>query len=102
MVVPFAHVATIEDLPDAALAEMMGLARDAVRHLRVLYRPEGWNLGMNLGQSAGAGIAAHAHMHVLPRWAGDTSFITTTGETRVVPEALEVTFEKLSAAFRTG
>jgi ATP adenylyltransferase len=102
MVVPFAHVATIEDLPDAALAEMMGLARDAVRHLRVLYRPEGWNLGMNLGQSAGAGIAAHAHMHVLPRWTGDTSFITTTGETRVVPEALEVTWEKLSAAFKAG
>ncbi|MGO9228972.1 MAG: HIT family protein [Bryobacteraceae bacterium] len=102
MVVPFVHVASIEDLPDPALAEMMGLARDAVKHLRALYHPEGWNLGMNLGQSAGAGIAAHAHMHVLPRWTGDTSFITTTGETRVVPEALETTWEKLAAAFRTG
>jgi len=90
------------DLPDDALAEMMRLARDSVRHLRIVYRPDGWNVGMNLGQSAGAGIASHAHMHVLPRWAGDTSFVTTTGETRVVPEALETTWEKLSAAFRAA
>jgi ATP adenylyltransferase len=102
MVVPFAHVASIEDLPDDALAEMMRLARDSVRHLRIVYRPDGWNVGMNLGRSAGAGIAAHAHMHVLPRWSGDTSFVTTTGETRVVPEALETTWEKLSAAFRAA
>ena len=102
MVVPFAHVASIEELPEPALAEMMCLARDAVKHLRAAYHPDGWNLGMNLGQSAGAGIAAHAHMHVLPRWTGDTSFITTAGETRVVPEALETTWEKLSAAFKAG
>jgi len=102
MVVPYAHVSTIEDLPEPALAEMMSLARDAVKHLRAVYRPDGWNLGMNLGQSAGAGIAAHAHMHILPRWVGDTSFVTTVGETRVVPEALETTWEKLSAAFRAG
>jgi len=102
MVVPFAHIATIEDLPEPALFEMMALARDAVKHLRAIYRPDGWNLGMNLGHSAGAGIAAHAHMHVLPRWTGDTSFITTAGETRVVPEALETTWEKLSAAFKGG
>jgi ATP adenylyltransferase len=102
MVVPFAHIATIENLPGPALAEMMCLARDAVKHLRTVYRPDGWNLGMNLGQSAGAGIAAHAHMHVLPRWAGDTGFITTAGETRVVPEELETTWEKLTAAFKAG
>ena len=102
MVVPFAHVPSIEDLPEPALSEMMGLARDAVKHQRAIYRPDGWNLGMNLGQSAGAGIAAHAHMHVLPRWTGDTSFITTAGETRVVPEDLETTWEKLSGAFRAG
>ncbi len=102
MVVPFAHVATIEDLAEPVLTEMMNLARDAVKHLRAVYRPDGWNLGMNLGQSAGAGIAGHVHMHVLPRWIGDTSFMTTTGETRVVPEALETTWERLSAAFAAG
>jgi ATP adenylyltransferase len=102
LVVPFAHVAGIEDLPEPALCEMMGLARDAVKHLRAVYRPDGWNLGMNLGQSAGAGIAAHVHMHVLPRWIGDTGFITTAGETRLVPEALEITWEKLTTAFAAG
>jgi len=102
MVVPYAHVSTIEDLPEPALSEMISLARNAVKHLRAIYRPDGMNLGMNLGQSAGAGIAAHAHMHVLPRWIGDTSFVTTVGETRVVPEDLGTTWEKLSAAFRAG
>jgi ATP adenylyltransferase len=102
LVVPFAHVATPEDLPEPALAEMMLLARDAVKHLRAVYRPDGLNLGMNLGHSAGAGIADHAHMHVMPRWTGDTGFITTAGETRVVPEALETTWEKLTAAFAAG
>jgi len=100
MVVPYAHLATPEDLPHEALVEMMLLARDTVKHLRSAYRPEGLNLGMNIGQSAGAGIAAHVHMHVLPRWTGDTNFMTTTAETRVLPEALETTWEKLRAAFR--
>jgi ATP adenylyltransferase len=99
MVVPYAHVANLEDLPAESLAEIMALARQAVGHLRRIYRPEGLNLGMNLGQCAGAGIADHLHMHVLPRWTGDTSFITVTAETRVVPEALETTWEKLKAAF---
>jgi len=79
---------------------LIRLARDSVKHLRTVYRPEGLNLGMNLGRSAGAGIAEHVHLHVLPRWRGDTSFITTVGETRVVPEDLEVTWEKLGRAFR--
>jgi ATP adenylyltransferase len=100
MVVPYAHLANLEDLPGESLAELMTLARDAVRHLREVYRPEGLNLGMNLGKCAGAGIAGHLHMHVLPRWIGDTNFMTVTAETRVVPEALETTREKLTAAFR--
>jgi ATP adenylyltransferase len=100
MVVPYAHIATPEDLPDETLAEMMRLARDAVKHLRAIYRPEGLNLGMNIGRCAGAGIAGHVHMHVLPRWTGDANFMTVTGETRVLPETLDTTWEKLAAAFR--
>ena len=75
--------------------EMMRLARECEQHLRAIYRPDGLNLGMNLGQSAGAGIAGHMHMHVLPRWTGDTNFMTVVGETRVLPEDLEATWEKL-------
>ena len=85
--------------PSEALAEMMRLARDAERHLRAVYRPDGLNLGMNLGKSAGAGIAGHLHMHVLPRWTGDTNFMTVVAETRVLPEDLETTWEKLREAF---
>jgi ATP adenylyltransferase len=99
MVVPYAHVANLEDLPGESPAEMMALARDAVQHLREVYRPEGLNLGMNLGTCAGAGIAGHLHMHVLPRWTGDTNFMTVTAETRVLPEALDTTWERLKAAF---
>ena len=100
MVAPYEHVASLDELSPEAAAEMMSLAQTCVRHLKALYRPEGLNLGMNLGTSAGAGIAAHLHLHVLPRWSGDTSFITTVGETRVLPEALEVTWERLREAFR--
>jgi len=95
MVVPYDHVASLEDLAAETLAEMMLLARDAERHLRAAYRPDGLNIGMNLGRSAGAGIAAHVHLHVLPRWIGDTNFMTVTGETRVVPEDLETSWRKL-------
>ncbi|MGP8243243.1 MAG: HIT family protein [Bryobacteraceae bacterium] len=101
MVVPYAHLADLEELPPDALPEMMRLGRRAVRHLKKLYRPNGLNLGMNLGEAAGAGIASHLHLHVLPRWIGDTSFMTVTGETRVLPEALETTWEKLRGAFET-
>jgi ATP adenylyltransferase len=100
MIVPYEHAAALEELADETLVELIRLARDCVQHVRAVYRPEGLNLGMNLGRSAGAGIAEHVHLHVLPRWTGDTSFITTVGETRVVPEDLEVTWEKLRRAFR--
>jgi ATP adenylyltransferase len=103
MVVPFQHVSTLLDLKEDALVEMMRLARDCEEHLRAIYRPDGLNIGMNLGQSAGAGIAAHVHMHVLPRWIGDTNFMSVTGETRVLPEELPATWEKLSASWsRSG
>jgi ATP adenylyltransferase len=100
MIVPYRHVPSLEELDDQSLVELIRLARLAEKHLRSAYRPEGLNLGMNLGRSAGAGIAGHLHLHVLPRWTGDTSFITTVAETRIVPEALDVTWEKLSRAFQ--
>ena len=99
MVAPYEHVATLEATPEAALNEMIQLVRRAEIHLRAIYSPQGLNLGMNLGESAGAGIPGHIHMHVLPRWSGDTNFMTTIAETRVLPETLELTFEKLKKAF---
>ena len=100
MVVPHQHVATLEELSDETLVELIRLARACEKRLRAVYRPEGLNLGMNIGHSAGAGIAGHVHLHVLPRWTGDTNFMTVVGETRVVPEDLEATWEKLRAAFQ--
>jgi ATP adenylyltransferase len=100
MVVPYEHVSSLEDLSDEALVEMIRLAREAEKHLRALYRPDGLNFGINLGKSAGAGIVGHVHLHAVPRWTGDTNFMTVVGETRVLPEDLEVTWERLSKAFR--
>jgi len=99
MVVPYEHVATLEELADDTLVEMARLARTCAKHLRSIYHPEGLNLGMNIGRSAGAGIADHLHLHIMPRWTGDTNFMTTVAETRVLPEELEVTWEKLKGAF---
>ncbi len=95
MVVPFAHVADLTAADPEVLAEMMRLAQRVQGALARLYRPEGYNLGMNLGRAAGAGITGHLHLHVLPRWAGDANFMTVTGETRVEPEELSTTYEKL-------
>lgn len=99
MVAPYEHVDTLEAASSETLQELILLSRDAERHLREIYRPSGLNLGMNLGESAGAGIAGHIHMHVLPRWSGDTSFITTVAETRVLPEDLSITWRKLREKF---
>ncbi len=99
MVAPYRHVADLAGLSDAAANEMMALTRAAERHLRWLYRPDGVNLGMNIGASAGAGVAGHIHMHVLPRWTGDAGFITTVSETRVLGEELPVTWKRLRAEF---
>jgi ATP adenylyltransferase len=101
MVVPFAHAAQLNMIEESAAAELMQLTRAAEGHLRTIYQPQGLNIGMNIGQSAGAGIAAHIHMHVLPRWFGDSNFMTTIGETRVLPEDLAVTWQKLNGAFST-
>jgi ATP adenylyltransferase len=96
MVVPFAHVDQLQKLPEAAAQEMMALSQKMEGVLRQVYTPDGINLGMNVGRAAGAGVAGHIHMHVLPRWFGDTNFMTVTGESRVLPESLEQTYERLN------
>ena len=98
MVVPYQRVASLAALPAEAAAEMMELARRMETALRTVYRPEGINLGMNLGEAAGAGVADHLHLHILPRWTGDTNFMTVVGETRVLPEALDDSWHRLRAA----
>lgn len=99
MIAPYEHVATLEAADAATLAEMMSLTQAAERHLRATYRAPGYNLGMNIGASAGAGVAGHIHMHVLPRWPGDVNFMTAIGETRVLPEDLRTTWTRLREAF---
>lgn len=101
LIVPYEHVASLASLPEAAAVEMMLLAREVEGVLRIIYRPDGINLGMNLGESAGAGVAEHLHLHALPRWTGDTNFMTVTAETRVLPEVLEVTWAKMGSSLRT-
>jgi ATP adenylyltransferase len=95
MIVPYAHVAELGLCDAATLGEMMRYAQRVEAALKAAYKPEGMNLGMNLGRAAGAGVAGHLHLHVLPRWAGDTNFMTVTGETRVHPEELSVTYSRL-------
>ena len=98
MIAPYAHIATLAATPQDALAEMMRLTRQAEVNLSAVYRPDGLNIGMNLGASAGAGVAGHIHMHVLPRWTGDANFMSTIGETRVLPEELPVTLRETREA----
>ena len=99
MIVPYQHAPRLNDLPEETCLEMMLLTREAEARLAAVYRPEGLNIGMNIGKCAGAGVAGHVHMHVLPRWTGDANFMSVIGETRVLPEELATTYEKLSRAF---
>jgi ATP adenylyltransferase len=98
MIVPYVHTADLAALPPEVSAEMMFLAQRTQKALQELYHPEGYNLGMNLGRAAGAGITGHLHLHVLPRWSGDSSFMTVIGETRTEPEELSTTYERLHKA----
>ena len=95
MVVPYAHLDELQKLPAAAATEMMALSQRVESVLRYIYHPDGVNLGMNIGKAAGAGIAGHIHMHVLPRWIADANFMSVVGETRVLPETLEDTWKKM-------
>jgi ATP adenylyltransferase len=100
MVVPFRHVGDLPDLNDAERLEMMRLVGVLQRALAKKIRAQGFNLGMNLGRAGGAGIPGHLHLHFVPRWAGDTNFMPVVGETKVLPESLHETYEKLRAAVR--
>lgn len=98
MIVPYAHIPDLKDCDAETLAEMMLLAQRAEGALAAAYKPDGFNLGMNLGRAAGAGVIGHVHLHVLPRWIGDANFMSVVGETRVEPEDLRTTYEKLRKA----
>ena len=101
MVVPYRHTDSLAALDPAEAQEMIALAQAVEHCLRSVYRPDGLNFGLNLGEAAGAGVANHIHMHGLPRWSGDTSFITVLAETRVLPESLDVTWERLREALNS-
>ena len=95
MIIPFAHLPEFDAAPKETTDEMMDLTKRCQTALRTSYRPHGFNVGMNLGRAAGAGVDQHIHMHIMPRWVGDTNFMSTVGETRVLPEDLSTTYEKL-------
>jgi ATP adenylyltransferase len=100
LVVPYQHTAEFDTLPKEVTDELMDLTKASQRLLREVYAPPGFNVGMNLGSAAGAGIADHIHFHVLPRWSGDTNFMTTIADSRVIPETLETTYAKLRAKYQ--
>lgn len=97
MIVPYRHIDSLAELDSGAASEMMLMLQQIETTLRKVYRPHGLNFGMNLGEAAGAGVAGHIHMHALPRWNGDTNFMTVTAETRILPETLDITWSKLRA-----
>jgi ATP adenylyltransferase len=99
MVAPYAHQGDLPALAEADAAELFALVRRTVAVLRDAYRPEGFNVGMNLGQVAGAGVPDHLHLHVVPRWNGDTNFMPVLGETKVLPESLAQTYDRLRPRF---
>jgi ATP adenylyltransferase len=101
MIVPYAHVSELNRCEAGALEEMMTLAQKMEAVYQREYKPDGMNVGINLGRAAGAGVAGHVHMHMLPRWFGDSNFMTVAGETRVHPEDLQTTYQRLYKAFHT-
>ncbi|MEO8356562.1 MAG: HIT domain-containing protein [Chloroflexota bacterium] len=99
MVVPFDHKPNLEELDPETRAEMMELASRCMTVLRKIYNPQAFNMGANIGEAAGAGVKSHVHIHIVPRWAGDTNFMSTLGETRVLPEVLETTYYRVKKGF---
>lgn len=99
LVAPYAHVKSLEQLPDDVSLDLLHLTNLSLNALRVEIKPEGFNIGVNVGRVSGAGIEAHVHLHIVPRWNGDTNFMPLFAETRVMPEHLQATYRKLLARF---
>jgi len=99
MVIPFEHKSTLEELDPPTRVEMMELTTHCMNVLRKIYNPQGFNMGANIGEAAGAGVLGHVHIHIVPRWNGDTNFISVLGETRVLPESLEDVYRKMRSGF---
>ena len=99
MIAPYEHVAALEDVDLDTIAEMMALAQRSIRGLDEVYSPQGYNVGFNQGRVAGAGVEHHIHMHVVPRWGGDTNFMSVLGDTRVLPQSLEDSYAALRERF---
>jgi len=100
LVVPYVHIGDLVDLDDQTLADMMFLTRKGVQLLRMAVNPHGFNIGLNLGQAAGAGIQDHIHIHIVPRWENDTNFMPVLSNVRVIPESLDDTYNRLLTALR--
>lgn len=100
MVVPFSHTASLELLDQDTRAEMIELTTQAVEVLKKIYKPDGFNIGANIGSAAGAGVAGHVHIHIVARWVGDTNFMSTLGETRVLPEELGATYQRICSSWK--
>jgi ATP adenylyltransferase len=99
MIVPYKHTGSLDGIDDSTAGEIMLLAKRAAVSLTAEYRPDGFNIGFNLGRAAGAGVADHLHMHIVPRWTGDANFVSVIGETRVLPEELNTTYDRLKKHF---
>jgi len=102
MIVPVHHAAAVRDLDPPTRAQLMEWTAAAESILAEVYRPDGFNIGMNIGAAAGAGLASHLHIHMMPRWSGDTNFMTTVADVRVVPERLPDTWERLASRFQSA
>ncbi len=101
MIVPYDHQPSLEKLDPGSRAEIMDLSAKAIEVLNNIYTPQGYNLGMNIGNAAGAGVTEHVHLHVVPRWVGDTNFMSSVSQTRVLPELLEETYRRIKEAWGT-
>jgi ATP adenylyltransferase len=99
MVAPLRHTAELDELADSELLDLMHMLRNGRSLLQRVVRPDGFNIGLNLGKAAGAGVAEHLHIHIVPRWNGDSNFMTVIGDVRVIPEGLMATYDQLKAAF---
>ena len=99
LIAPYRHIAAIEQLPEPVLLDMLRLVQQSLKAIRKAYAPEGFNIGVNQGRAAGAGIEHHIHLHIVPRWGADTNFMPLLGETRVLPQHLEASYTRLKAAF---